>query len=166
VNDKSDISVRFAEPGDLDAMEKIYTQSFYELQPKNSIEQYLVPLGTWALIAFVHIKGANIPAGYVLTRNAVDEAEVFSIGVAPTFRKRGVASTLLTTMEEVAHLRGARSVFLEVSIDNQTARALYCKAGYQVIGKRPNYYQNATGNRVTALVLHKSVEKIDNREPI
>jgi len=159
VNDENDISVRFAEPDDLDAMEEIYTQSFYEFQPKYSIEQYLLPPGTWALIAFVGIKGGNIPAGYVLTRNAADEAEVFSIGVAPTFRNRGVGSALLTTMEEIAHIRGAHSVFLEVGINNQTGRALYKKAGYQVIGQRPNYYKNATGKRVTALVLHKNVEK-------
>lgn len=159
MSDESEISVRLAEPDDLDAMEEIYTQSFYELQPRCSIEQYLLPPGTWALIAFVRIKGANIPAGYVLTRNAADEAEVFSIGVAPIFRKRGVGSALLATMEGIAHIRGALSVFLEVGIDNQTARALYRKSGYQVIGQRPNYYQNSTGKRVTALVLHKNVEK-------
>ena len=97
MNDKSDISVRFAEPGDLDAMEKIYTQSFYELQPKNSIEQYLVPPGTWALIAFVSIKGANIPAGYVLTRNAVDEAEVFSIAFMVAFTRAGNSGVRFST---------------------------------------------------------------------
>jgi ribosomal-protein-alanine N-acetyltransferase len=159
VNDESDISVRFAEPEYLCAMEKIYTQSFYEFQPKCSIEQYLLSPRTWALIAFVRIKGGNIPAGYVLARNAADEAEILSIGVAPTFRKRGVGSALLTKMEGIAHIRGARSIFLEVGIYNQNARALYSKAGYQVIGQRPNYYKKATGKRVTALVLHKNVEK-------
>ena len=164
MNERGDISVRFAEPDDLDALAQIYAESFDDLQPRLSIEQYLRPVGTWALIAIAHIDGEDQPAGYILTRNAADEAEVFSIGVARAFRRKGVGLALLAAMDGVAHLRGARSVFLEVGVDNRAARALYSKAGYEIIGQRPDYYRNPGGDRVTALILHRRLENTENRE--
>ena len=162
----ADISVRFAEQDDLDAIASIYAESFDDLQPRLSIEQYLRPPGSWALIAFVQIDGEDRPAGYILTRNAADEAEVFSIGVAYAFRRRDVGLALLAAMEGVASIRGARAVFLEVGVDNRAARALYSKAGYEIIGQRPDYYRNTGGDRVTALVLRKRLENVENRESI
>lgn len=159
-----DISVRFADHDDLDAMATIYAESFDDLQPRLSVEQYWRPPGTWALIALVENSAVTVPAGYILTRTAADEAEVFNIGVARAFRQQGVGLALLTAMNGVAALRGARSVFLEVGIDNQPARALYSKAGYEVIGRRPDYYRNPGGDRVTALVLRKHLENVENRD--
>lgn len=164
MSNDGEITVRFADDQDLDAMAAIYAESFDDLQPRLSIEQYLRPQGTWALIALVHSSGRERPAGYILTRTAADEAEVFSIGVARSFRQIGVGHALMTAMEGVATIRGASSVFLEVGIDNRPARALYSKAGYEVIGQRPDYYRNPGGNRVTALVLLKRLENIENRE--
>ena len=164
MNDNNDISVRFAEPDDLDAMAEVYAESFDDFQPRLSIEQYLRPQGTWALIAWGCADGVERPAGYVLSRTAADEAEIFSIGVALAFRRRGVGTALLTAMAEIARLRGAHSVFLEVGIDNRAARALYSKEGYEIIGHRPDYYRNAGGERVTALVLRKCLENTENRE--
>ena len=64
-------------------------------------------------------------------------------------------------MEETARVRGACSVFLEVRIDNYAGRALYRKSGYKVIGQRPEYYRNAVGDRLTALVLRKRLENME-----
>lgn len=164
MSEESNIWVRVTDPDDLDAMAEIYAQSFDDLEPRLSIEQYLRPPGTWAIIAFVRSKAANFPAGFTLTRNSADEAEVFSIGVSPTFRNQGVGSALLAFMHKLARVRGAHSVFLEVEINNHAALALYNKAGYEVIGKRPDYYRNADGQRVNALVMHKRLENTDNRK--
>ena len=142
-------------------MAKIYAESFDNCQPRSTIEQYLRPPGTWGLIAWVRAGRNNTPAGYVLTRNAADEAEVFSIGVAQMFRRNGVGTALLAAMEEIARVRGAYNVFLEVGIDNCAGRALYRKSGYKVIGQRPEYYRNAVGDRLTALVLRKRLENME-----
>ena len=135
MTDADAISVRFAGEEDLDAIAAIYAESFDPLQPRLSVEQYLRPPGTWSLIALIRAKNEEFPAGYILTRSAADEAEIFSIGVAHAFRRRGVGLALLTAMNGVAAVHGARSVSLEVGIDNRAARALYRKAGYEVIGK-------------------------------
>lgn len=163
MNDEAEVFVRFAEPADLDAIAGIYAESFDELQPRLSVEQYLRPPGVWALLALVGENTGARPAGYILTRTAADEAEVLSIGVARAQRRRGVGLALLTAMTRVAAVRGARNVYLEVGIDNGPARALYSKAGYVIIGRRPDYYRNSGGKRVTALVLRQSLENIENR---
>lgn len=162
--DIGDITVRFAEPGDLDEMAAIYAESFDELQPRLAVEQYLRPKGTWALVALMTTEQGETFAGYILMRNAADEAEVFSIGVAPRFRQCGVGLALLQAMDGVARIRGARTAYLEVGIDNKAARALYSKAGYEIIGQRPDYYRNPGGDRVTALVLRRTLENIENRD--
>ena len=141
-------------------MAKIYAESFDSINPRLTIEQYLQPPGTWGLIARVRHDRNDSPVGYVLARNAADEAEVFSIGGAHMFQRTGVGTALLATMEKIARVRGAYSVFLEVGIDNCAGRALYRKYGYKVIGQRPEYYRNAVGDRLTALVLRKRLENM------
>lgn len=160
----ADIAIRFAEEDDLDSMAVIYAESFDDLQPRLAVQQYLRPHGTWALIALRQTKSETVPAGYILTRTAADEAEIFSIGVAHAHRRCGVGLALLEAMNEVARIKGARSVFLEVGVDNKAARALYSKAGYEVVGQRPDYYRNPGGERVTALILRRQLENLENRE--
>lgn len=159
-----DITVRFAEPSDLDEMATIYAESFDALQPRLAVEQYLRPKGTWALVALMTTEQGEAFAGYILMRNAADEAEVFSIGVAARFRQCGVGLALLHAMHGVAHIRGARIAYLEVGIDNKAARTLYSKAGYEIIGQRPDYYRNPGGDRVMALVLRRALENIENHD--
>lgn len=158
------ITFRFAEEDDLDTMARIYADSFDDLQPRLSIEQYLRPRGTWALLGFIGVNAETVAAGYVITRCIADEAEIFSIGVARQYRRFGVGLALLGAMNGVAATKGAQTVYLEVGIDNRAARALYSKAGYEVVGHRPDYYRNPGGSRVTALVLRRSLENVENRD--
>lgn len=161
---EAEITVRFATGDDLDAMAEIYAESFDPLQPRLSVEQYLRPPGSWALIASIDSGNGAVPAGYVLARNAADEAEIFSVGVAGAFRRRGVGTALLTATGGVARTRGAKYLYLEVALDNRAGRALYNKSGYEVVGHRPDYYRNAGGGRVSALVLRQSLEIVENRD--
>ncbi len=70
------------------------------------------------------------------------EWELENIVVAETARRRGVASQLLG--ELIAHARAEQGavVFLEVRESNQSARALYRKAGFTETGLRKSYYSN------------------------
>ncbi len=162
MSDAGGVTFRFASNDDIDAMAAIYAESFDDLQPRLSIEQYLRPKRTWALLAFVNAGTQAVPAGYIITRCVADEAEIFSIGVAREFRRRGVGLALLNAMNGMAATQGAHTVFLEVGIDNRAARALYSKAGYEIIGQRPDYYRNPGGTRVTALVLRRHLENVQN----
>ena len=70
-----------------------------------------------------------------------DDAQVMTIGVAPSAQRRGLGGLLLSTLVERAVELGARSVLLEVRVDNEPAIELYRRAGFAVLGRRPRYYQ-------------------------
>jgi ribosomal-protein-alanine N-acetyltransferase len=61
---------------------------------------------------------------------------------------------LLEAVLEVARLRGAAAIFLEVREDNEAARALYAQAGFTEAGRRQGYYSGVDG-----LVLRRNLNK-------
>jgi ribosomal-protein-alanine N-acetyltransferase len=89
--------------------------------------------------------------GLVLARVAADQAEILTLGVVPSARRRGLGAALLRAAETRAGDAGARSMFLEVSADNLAARALYAAAGYTAAGRRARYYADGSD----ALVLSR-----------
>lgn len=96
-------------------------------------------------------------AGFIMSRQAADEAEILSVAVAASRRGRGLAQRLLTLhLRRLAGL-SARTVFLEVDEHNAPAIRLYDRAGFREVGRRPNYYPNATGRPATALVLRRDL---------
>ena len=82
--------------------------------------------------------------GFSLCRVVRDESELLSIGVAATYRRRGVAGYLLRASMERARVIGARQMFLEVAVDNVAAQQLYLEHGFERVGTRPDYYQRPT----------------------
>jgi len=69
------------------------------------------------------------------------EADVQTIAVLASARRRGTGRRLLLALLEEAARRGAREVFLEVRADNPGAQTLYRSEGFEEIGVRPAYYQ-------------------------
>ena len=82
-----------------------------------------------------------------------DESELLSIGVAAAYRQRGVARALLRASMERCQRTGARTMFLEVAVDNTAAQQLYLACGFEQVGSRPDYYQRTDGTRAAALTL-------------
>jgi ribosomal protein S18 acetylase RimI-like enzyme len=78
-------------------------------------------------------------AGFVVSRQVADqEREILNVAVHPEFRRLRIASELLQT--EIAGHAGTH--FLEVRESNAAARQLYERLGFQVVGTRPEYYEN------------------------
>lgn len=78
--------------------------------------------------------------GMVLARMADDEAEVLTLAVAAAAQRQGIGRRLLATAMAEARSRGARSIVLEVAVNNAPARALYEAAGFAEVGRRRHYY--------------------------
>lgn len=96
-------------------------------------------------------------AGFVMSRAAADEAEILSIAVTRRCRGRGLARQMLDMhMRRLAAL-GVRALYLEVAENNGPAIALYRKAGFRDVGKRPNYYPLPGGGTAAALVLRRDI---------
>jgi ribosomal-protein-alanine N-acetyltransferase len=74
--------------------------------------------------------------GFLLAWRAADELHLTDLGVASTFRRRGLARALVETLcrEE------ARVVFLEVRESNSPALALYESLGFTELDRRKRYY--------------------------
>lgn len=62
--------------------------------------------------------------------------EVFSVWVAPTARRRGVAHALITAVAQWTQSIGAHRLILWVGEDNEPARRLYERLGFRPTGER------------------------------
>ena len=91
------------------------------------------------------------PSGFVLSRQAADEAEILSLALAPEARGQGRGRILLAThLQGLAH-GGVRRVHLEVEDGNDAALALYRRLGFTSVGRREGYYLRPDGSRAGAL---------------
>ncbi|ACE99015.1 ribosomal protein S18-alanine N-acetyltransferase [Rhodopseudomonas palustris] len=95
--------------------------------------------------------------GFVASRIGADEAEILSIAVAASYRGRGLSREMLLT--HLGHLagRGVATVFLEVEENNQPARRLYNRTGFQVVGRRERYYRQPNGEQLNALIMRRDL---------
>ncbi|WP_207555770.1 ribosomal protein S18-alanine N-acetyltransferase [Intrasporangium flavum] len=95
-------------------------------------------------------------AGYAGLDLAGDTADVMTVATAPTHQGRGVGRVLLDELLRRARAHGVEAVLLEVRADNDAARRLYDRAGFEVISVRRRYYQPRD---VDALVMRLLVTK-------
>jgi [ribosomal protein S18]-alanine N-acetyltransferase len=79
-------------------------------------------------------------AGFIVSRLIGAELHVYNVAVRPELRRRGVAARLLRAVLECGRLKGANLAFLEVREGNSAAQNLYRGCGFQVAGRRRQYY--------------------------
>lgn len=97
-------------------------------------------------------------AGYAGLDLSGDVADVMTIATSPGHQGRGTGRLLLAELVRRATAHGADAVLLEVRADNDAARRLYDRAGFEVISVRRRYYQP---HDVDALVMRLIVTKGD-----
>lgn len=84
----------------------------------------------------------KVLAAFIVSRLVADELHVNNIAVRPAYRRKGIGGALLKRVLEVGALVGARLAVLEVRDSNKTAQALYEHYGFQIVGRRRDYYSN------------------------
>jgi len=108
-----------------------------------------------------HRPGAPILfVGAILFRTVADEGEILSLSVRRAARRRGIASTLMTTTLNSMKCVAVKNVFLEVSETNRTARAFYRRFGFKKVGVRHNYYSTKQGKIHNALVFRLEISSL------
>lgn len=117
-----------------------------------AVARILTLPGCWALVA-----GNATPTGFVIARVAADEGEIVNLVVAERDRGKGIGRSLVAAALEHAAGRGAVTMYLEVAEDNAAARALYEAAGFAPVGKRPEYYRQADGSNVDAIIMRRLI---------
>jgi [ribosomal protein S18]-alanine N-acetyltransferase len=88
---------------------------------------------------------------------AAPAAELLTVGVVPPARRQGNARRLLANIYVEAGDRGATELFLEVRVNNDSARSLYESEGFVEVGRRRGYYD---GGRADAVVMRRELTKL------
>jgi ribosomal-protein-alanine N-acetyltransferase len=147
--------VRAAAPRDAQGLAALHARAFDHPWLVTAIADLLAGEGVIGLMA----DDATGPLGFVLARVVAGEAEILTIAVDPNHRRSGLGQALLTAASDLAMQQGGKALFLEVSVDNQAALALYEKARFVRVGLRRGYYTGADGQTVDALVLRRNLNK-------
>ncbi|MCE2681159.1 MAG: ribosomal protein S18-alanine N-acetyltransferase [Burkholderiales bacterium] len=95
--------------------------------------------------------------GYFILMKILDECHLLNIAISRHEQGKGWGTFLLDWC--CAHVQGlgCEGLLLEVRLSNDSARHIYEKSGFRLVGVRKHYYPAAVG-REDALVLFKSFE--------
>jgi ribosomal-protein-alanine N-acetyltransferase len=147
------ISIEPATMRDAAKLSQLHRASFHRGWGQNEFETMLAERNTLTQRLML----GRTPIGFIISRLAADEAEILSVAVAQAHRGRGYSRDLLAN--HLGHLAGlaVRHVFLEVEENNQPAIRLYHRAGFTTVGRREQYYRDASGAKLNALIMQRDL---------
>jgi ribosomal-protein-alanine N-acetyltransferase len=130
---------------DLDRAARLHRDAFAPMGERPWTRQDMAELLATPAGGGLILQVAGDDAGVVLWRTVADEAELLTLAVSASHRRRGVGTALLGEVIARARQHGARRLFLEVGVDNPAARSLYEQAGFSEVGRRAAYYRRPAG---------------------
>jgi len=136
------LSVRVARPDDLGDLLEIEESCFKEPNPRLLTRV----CGLFDLL-YVADFGGKVSegevVGYVLSApESSEKTRVVSLAVHPEYRRKGVATSLMTESLYELSERGFSTVFLEVRVSNEGAFSLYRRLGFREVGVKKGYYDD------------------------
>lgn len=147
MSSKLQLAFRKAASRDVDALVKIYADSFADKNEATDLKGYI----RWGVndrdfrVIIAETEDQKI-AGFVMTefnsstmRNAVNVAQ---LAVSPEFQGQGVGRALLGQVEETALKNEFDTVTLQVRKGNEKARGLYDSMGFREMGEEKKYYRD------------------------
>jgi ribosomal-protein-alanine acetyltransferase len=137
--ERSEPTIRMLRPDDAAAVAGILRQAPEAVfWPEASVKEVLEWNGALGMAS----EAEGRVLGFLIGRQAGDEAEILNLAVAPGSRRRGEATSLLKAALESFRACGVSRVFLEVRESNAAAIAFYSKHGFSQTGKREGYYRD------------------------
>ncbi|MGH3078979.1 MAG: ribosomal protein S18-alanine N-acetyltransferase [Gaiellaceae bacterium] len=141
------VELRRLDQRDLETVEEIERASYPTPWSRSMFAAELRKPSSIAIGAYLE-EGELV--GYAFVSRYVDAWHVMNVAVSPTFRRRGIASTLLERLFELTASDPRRGYTLEVRVSNAEAIRLYERLGFEARGIRRGYY---TDNREDALIM-------------
>jgi [ribosomal protein S18]-alanine N-acetyltransferase len=137
---RSTLTMEPLTPANLDAVLAIEEESFTSPWTR---EMYLAELEN-AGVSYCYLArdDAGTAVGFCSFWRVLDELHINNLAVASRFRRRGIATALLTYVLDEGVRLGARRASLEVRRSNEPARVLYERLGFVTAGVRRAYYTN------------------------
>lgn len=142
------MDIRQGDPRDLEGIYAIEVESFASPWSKESLALDLEnPLSYYVVL---EEDGDLLAYGAFMV--LVDEGHILNLAVAKDYRGQGHGKTLMEAMIQAAQDRGLRAMTLEVRPSNKPALGLYDLYGFEIKGRRKNYYGD---NHEDAYILWK-----------
>ncbi len=138
---------------DLDLVSRFHGDAFEPLGERRWTRQDIAGLLSTPGTSGLFLLEEDREIGMALFRVAADEAELLTIAVGSSHRRRGAGSRLVRAVVDQVRAAGALALFLEVGEDNPPARALYGRMGFETVGRRMAYYDRAGRPAADALVM-------------
>lgn len=130
---------------DIDAVCGIEKRSFSSPWPEEHFRYAVSNPRVLALTA----RDGEIVVGYTIVYFGRAKSLIANLAVRREYRRRGVASKLLTTVLQEADRRGCLYASLDVRKSNRAAIRLYEKFGFRVFGERAGYYSSPSEDALT-----------------
>ena len=139
------MNIRFLEKTDIAVIVNGFKESGWQVKPASVFEQYLDEQAQDKRICWVAFIGEKF-AGYVTLKWYSDYKifaddnipEISDLNVLPSFRNKGIGSTLIETCEKYAAKRSS-IVGIGLYSDYGSAQRLYIKRGYISDGHGATY---------------------------
>ena len=145
------VTVRNAEPEDLDQVFLIELESFKEPYPRWYFDVLYI-ISNNGEFFLVSLDNRNRVDGYlVAVKRKSNVCHIVSIAVRKDCRRQRVGSALLQSLFEICESHNPNLYVLEVEIWNMSAQMLYTRHGFNYIGLIPGYY----GDKRHALIMAK-----------
>jgi [ribosomal protein S18]-alanine N-acetyltransferase len=122
---------------DIEALEPIEAQVFGDDRWSAAMFWNELATGHYYLVA----RDGDEVVGYAGLAAGAGEAWVQNLVVRPDRQRRGIGTALLDALLAEAQRAGARTVLLEVAVDNAPAQRLYATYDFEPVGIRRGYYQ-------------------------
>lgn len=102
-------------------------------------------------------RGGSQFLGFAILKYEDDDSHLLLMAVAPTHRRKGVASAMLSWLETTVQAGGWATIELEVRSRNEEAIAFYRHHGFDEAGLYPGYYEGVEDARRMVKAMRKLV---------
>ena len=120
---------------------EIFSESFYSIETLKEMSLK----NEYTILVY-----ENDVKGYLILHDSYDLYEIMKIAVKKEFRNKKIGEQLINFYLN----KYDKNLFLEVRESNEIAKIFYKKIGFQIVGKRKNYYSN--GECAVLMLLEKN----------
>jgi ribosomal-protein-alanine N-acetyltransferase len=107
--------------------------------------------------------------GYVIATLAIDSADILNIAIDSGYQRQGYATQLLSHLVNEFSEKGAKQVFLEARVSNNSAISFYNSQGFKQISVRKNYYMKNSNNstqREDGIIMRLEIATTENNNAL
>ncbi len=110
------------------------------------------------LAVFLVARRGESVTGYAGMHDIAGEGYITNVAVAPGHRRGGVAEALVIALLNYGIENRLEFITLEVRESNAPARKLYEKLGFEIAGRRKNFYEGPAEDAVIMTKIHKHID--------